>query len=151
MKKVIVRPQYCVGCGRCEVACITAHSQSRDIVKAFKKENLRGTNRVTLYEGHDPFVMQCRQCVKKPCVKACISGSMHVDLLTGVILNDESKCVGCMSCVAACPNGAVRAYKRDGRKWALKCDLCIGLDNEPACVTACPNEALCVAEAEVRV
>lgn len=148
MKKIVVNPRWCVGCGRCEVACITAHSKSRDIVKAYKKEALRGTNRVTLYEGEDPFVMQCRQCAQKPCVKACISGSMHVDVLTGIIANDESRCVGCMSCVAACPNGAVRALRRDGRKLAHKCDLCMELDNEPACVSACPNGALQVKEVQ---
>ncbi|MPN61577.1 hypothetical protein SDC9_209315 [bioreactor metagenome] len=65
---------------------------------------------------------------------------MHIDEL-GHIVNDEVKCIGCFSCVVACPNGAVRPYT-DQKRFALKCDLCG--DGEAACVAACPNRALTV-------
>jgi len=80
VKKVFVREEYCVGCRLCEIYCITAHSKSKDVIKAFKKENPRPLPRV-LVEENKPvsFALQCRHCDDNPCVKACITGAMHKD------------------------------------------------------------------------
>ncbi|MDD2648849.1 MAG: 4Fe-4S binding protein [Eubacteriales bacterium] len=147
MKKIKINSSLCVGCGRCEVFCTANHSASRDIYKAYTLEGLRGTNRIHLLEGNDGYAVQCRQCKHTPCVFACISGSMHVDPSSGAVINDTKKCVGCWSCIAACPNGCVFPYhEKDGTKYALKCDLCLSADGEPACVKACPNGALTLVE-----
>jgi carbon-monoxide dehydrogenase iron sulfur subunit len=138
--KITYDERLCLGCGRCGVYCITSHSKSKDIIKAFMLENLRGTERIALIDKE--LATQCRQCSDHPCVAACISGSMHVDEF-GHVVNDEDKCIGCFSCVVACPNGAVRP-QTGSRRFALKCDLCG--DGEAACVAACPNRALIIVE-----
>jgi carbon-monoxide dehydrogenase iron sulfur subunit len=64
----------------------------------------------------------------------------------GRVTVDSEKCVGCWSCVMACPYGSV-GMDRENKK-SVKCDLCA--DREiPACVEACPNRALIVVEEEV--
>ncbi|MDR3048807.1 MAG: 4Fe-4S dicluster domain-containing protein [Elusimicrobiota bacterium] len=141
MKKIYAFESKCLGCGLCEVYCRAAHSKSKDIIKAHKRENI--TSAIVIEEILQPkavsyFALQCRHCSDPKCIKACISGAMYKDE-DGIVRNKKEKCVGCLSCVLVCPFGAVRK-SADG-KTVAKCDLCIdyGL---PACVDNCPNEAI---------
>jgi carbon-monoxide dehydrogenase iron sulfur subunit len=125
---------------------VTNHSQSKDIIKAHKLEEV--TSRIIVEtKGAVSFALQCRHCEGSPCVKACITGAMQKDEETGIVDYDEDKCVGCWTCIMACPFGAV---KRDefGNKVISKCDLCAE-EGEPACVENCPNAALIFEDREV--
>jgi carbon-monoxide dehydrogenase iron sulfur subunit len=62
----------------------------------------------------------------------------------GTVLPDESRCLGCWTCMMVCPYGAIRRSPA-ADPVAVKCDLCADLD-EPACVANCPNRALEVRE-----
>lgn len=143
MKRVYAKEEYCVGCALCEVHCIVAHSDYKnDIVKAFKKQNPRPLPRVVVEENRPvSFALQCRHCEDAPCTKACITGAMQKDSVTGVVNCEESRCVGCWTCILACPFGAI-ARNEKGKKVASKCDLCSDLGYTPACVKNCPNNAL---------
>jgi len=147
MKRVYAREEVCAGCKLCEVYCATAHSEyPNNIVKAFLKQENKPVSRV-LVEVNQPlsFALQCRHCEEANCTKACISGAMSKDPETGIVTNDETRCVGCWTCILVCPFGAV---KRDesGHKVASKCDLCSNNDTNPVCVQNCPNNALIFAE-----
>lgn len=146
MKRVYAREQYCAGCKLCEVHCIVAHSEyPNDIVKAFKKQQPRPKARVVVEENRPvTFALQCRHCEEAYCVKSCITGAMHRDE-AGVVKNNEERCVGCWTCILACPYGAI-VQDDKGKKVAAKCDLCSDLGSEPACVQNCPNGALVYAE-----
>ena len=147
-KRIYAREEFCVGCRLCEIHCITAHSKYKnDIVKAFKKSGQRPVPRVIVEErGPVSFALQCRHCDEPECVKSCITGAMQKDPVTGIVTNDETRCIGCWTCILACPFGAVvRDYK--GKKIASKCDFCIENGCEPACVKNCPNDALYIADA----
>ena len=87
--------------------------------------------------GAISFSLQCRHCEEPDCVHACISGALY-KAETGIVVHDASKCVGCWSCVLACPYDAI--IRDEVHNKALKCDLCGG--REPVCVEKCPNEAL---------
>ncbi len=143
MKRIYVNEEYCIGCRLCEINCLTQHSQSRKIIKAFKEEAPRAMARVLVEEeGPLSFAMQCRHCAEAVCVEACITGAMHRDEMTGAVLCDEDRCVGCWTCIMVCPFGAIkRSLSERGAKAASKCDLCYG-SQTPACVAHCPNEAL---------
>lgn len=52
------------------------------------------------------------------------------------ILHDQSKCSYCLSCVAACPNGAIT---HEDNKIIIDEDKCVGC---LTCVNSCPNRAL---------
>jgi carbon-monoxide dehydrogenase iron sulfur subunit len=140
LKKITVKEEHCIGCGLCEVYCTVQHSKSKDIIKAYNRENPRPTSRVKL-EVHKPvsFAIQCRHCEDAPCVTACLSGAMQKDEETGLVTHDPEKCIGCWTCIMVCPFGAI---KRDSSgKVVSKCDLCAELE-VPACVANCPNGAL---------
>ncbi len=141
MKKILIKEEVCIGCRLCEIHCLTQHSKSKKIIKAYKGEFPRPLTRILVEEeGHLSFALQCRHCEDAPCLDACITGAMHRDKETGAVICDEDKCVGCWMCIMVCPFGVI---KRDmtGKKIASKCDLCLG-EEMPVCVANCPNEAL---------
>jgi len=138
MKRILVDEEVCMGCGLCEVYCKVEHSESKDIIKAYKREYPPPLSRVRVEEARPiSFAVQCRQCEDPPCVIACLSGAMRIDEETGLVIHDPKKCMGCWTCIMVCPYGALAM---DGNAVA-KCDLCPDLDI-PACVAGCPNQAL---------
>ncbi len=129
-----------MGCGLCEVYCQVEHSRSRDVLKAFKKERRRPLPLVRVGQGAHSFVaVQCQHCAEPWCVYACLTGALSKDPISGVVEVDRQRCVGCWTCVMACPFGAITPDIAEGA--IAKCDLCPGL-SVPACVAGCPNGAL---------
>jgi len=127
MRRVFAHEEFCMGCGLCEVYCTLWHSKSKELVKAFKREHPKPTSRITLVQEKPvSFAVQCRHCNDSSCVVACLSGAMHIDDETGLVM--------------VCPFGAIKKDP-NRQKVVAKCDLCQGLD-VPACVANCPNEAL---------
>jgi carbon-monoxide dehydrogenase iron sulfur subunit len=145
-RRIYPKEEVCIGCHLCEVYCILAHSGTKDLIKAFKKKD-KPTPKVIVEEKEGyyiTFALQCRHCDDPLCTKACITGAMHRDDKTGIVVCDEDKCVGCWSCILVCPYGAIR--RGENKKVASKCDLCLDA-GEPACVQNCPNSALEIVEA----
>lgn len=143
MKRVYPNKEYCIGCKLCELACLTAHSLSHDLIIAYTVE--RGetglTSRKRVFErGPTCVAISCRHCAEPSCVPACISGALTKDPETGQTVYDEDKCVGCWSCLMACPFGAIQRHPKKAK--IVKCDLCRGRPGGPACVEACPNLVL---------
>lgn len=143
MKRVYANEDYCIGCRLCEIYCITAHSKYKnDLLKAFKFDQNRPISKIIVEENRPiSFALQCRHCDDAKCTKACITGAMAKDPETGIVTNAEERCVGCWTCILACPHGAIQRDTK-GRKVASKCDLCIDMGGEPNCVKHCPNRAL---------
>ena len=152
MKRIYAIEAWCIDCKRCEVACKTFHSASRDTVKALTLEFPEPRNRVRVEgDAHRSIAVNCRHCADPKCVEGCISGAMTKDPVTGVVTSDPQKCVGCRTCVALCPFGCVRVEEAAGKEIAYKCDLCgddLGQPGDPSCVKACPNRALVFVESE---
>lgn len=142
MSRIICNEEVCIGCRLCEIWCLVAHSKSKDILKAFLYEKDRAIARVHVEErGPVSFALQCRNCEDAHCIFACISGALYRPDESGLVMHNVAKCVGCWSCLLACPYGAMIRDETHGK--ALKCDLCSGSD-EPICVKKCPNNALAV-------
>jgi carbon-monoxide dehydrogenase iron sulfur subunit len=140
MKRVYAKEEVCIGCHLCEIACIVEHSESKNVVRAFKGVTPKPVARnVVEEEGPLTLSVNCRHCDEAPCVAVCIAGAMTKDEESGVVGHNEEKCVGCWSCIMACPYGVIRM--NPARQKAVKCDLCSGR-TMPACVQACPNRAL---------
>ena len=129
-----------MGCGLCLVHCRTEHSKTKDIIKAHKKETPRPLPRIRVErKGAVSFAVQCRHCNEPWCVYYCLTGAMSKDPVTGAVTSDPEKCIGCWTCILACPYGVLT--RDDENKVVSKCDLCPEQEI-PACVSNCPNEAL---------
>jgi carbon-monoxide dehydrogenase iron sulfur subunit len=145
MRKIVYKEEVCMGCGICEVHCIVEHSKSKDIIKAYKREDQRPLSRIRVeIDRPQTLVVQCKHCKDRPCVIACLSGAMYKDTETGLVAYDADKCVGCWTCIMVCPYGAINVDLAN-RKAVIKCDQCRRSDL-PACVANCPNEALSLQE-----
>ena len=93
----------------------------------------------------------CQHCENPACLIDCPTGAIGKDP-TGEVFIREALCTGCGACVRACPWDNVRLADRpagDPRPKgaaaelvAVKCDLCRTYENGPACVRACPVEAI---------
>jgi Fe-S-cluster-containing hydrogenase component 2/CRP-like cAMP-binding protein len=88
----------------------------------------------------------CYQCTDPVCMIDCPTGAITRELGTLEVTVNEKTCIGCSNCATRCPwgnivmveNGETRA---DGKpaEVAVKCDLCVGRKNGPACVERCPQ------------
>ena len=112
----------CIGCRRCVYACVDENNQSKDpqihwiTVLRFKKgekftdleESEKYYNPKEVPEpGYFYMPVQCQQCEKPPCVKACPTQATWKDP-DGIVVVDYNWCIGCRYCMAACPYGARR-------------------------------------------
>ncbi|HML06854.1 MAG TPA: thiamine pyrophosphate-dependent enzyme [Xanthobacteraceae bacterium] len=79
----------------------------------------------------------CRQCADPICVMNCPAGALTKNAASGVIDWADDKCVGCLLCTAGCAYAGIVYESAVGH--VSKCDMCAG---DPACVKACPREAL---------
>jgi tetrathionate reductase subunit B len=83
----------------------------------------------------------CNQCSNPACVQVCPVGATY-KTEDGVVLVDETRCIGCRYCVQACPYGA--RYFDEQRGVPDKCTWCyhrITKGMQPACVDSCPTGA----------
>jgi carbon-monoxide dehydrogenase iron sulfur subunit len=144
LKRIYINEDACIGCGLCKVYCVAEHSRAKDIIKAHKREVPKPVPRVRIERKADvAFSLQCRHCSEPWCVYSCLTGAMQKDPVTGLVKVDQDKCMGCWTCILACPHGAI--VRDQGKKTVAKCDFCPDRDM-PACVANCPNEALMVVE-----
>jgi anaerobic dimethyl sulfoxide reductase subunit B (iron-sulfur subunit) len=143
MKYVIVfDPDRCSACSACAVACmdqndIDIQAGERGYRRAFEWESQVGGQALCAY-----ISASCLHCGDAPCIMACPTGCLRRSLTTGLVIYDNSGCIGCRSCSLACPFGAPR-FRADGKM--VKCDGChVRLENglKPACVRACAFDAL---------
>lgn len=144
---IYVDPSRCVGCRSCEIACAVEHSLSKSLYASIF-EDPRPKPRTSVVVADSIYVpMRCMHCDPAPCVEACPTGSMHrTD--EGFVISDPSKCIGCRTCLLACPFGHP-SYSRAGK--VIKCDHCVDrfrVGLPPACVEACPTGALRFGRAE---
>lgn len=147
---VIADPDRCIACGTCMAACIMKHDVKGDIAAP----------RLNVVVASDTTApVACHHCVDAPCAAACPTGALYPDASHTRVAVDESKCIGCRSCVMACPFGAatvatVEVPVKMGdlligartKAFAVKCDLCVDRAGGPACVEACPTKGLRVVD-----
>ena len=140
---LVIDLERCTRCDQCVRACAAAH----DGVTRLVRDGLR----------YDKFLVatSCRSCRDPLCMVGCPVGSIrrHPDSLEIII---EDWCIGCGLCANQCPYGNINLHpfmvnaedpeqpgmrKAVVREKATTCDLSRDYP-EPACVYACPHDAL---------
>lgn len=134
VKRIFVHKELCSGCRACQVACVAQHEEMFGTATArirVVKVDAQGIDH--------PHV--CRLCRRAPCIAACPVDALYKDAETGAVLLRAERCIGCWSCVDACPFGMASLHSETGL--ALICDLCGG---DPACVKRCATGAISYSE-----
>lgn len=157
---LVIDLDVCVGCQACVVNCKAWNSGGYGAPLADKEPwgnqpSGAWLNRVHGYEtSHNKnaavvhFPKSCLHCDDAPCVTVCPTGASIKRREDGIVLVDESKCMGCGLCAWACPYGAREMDPSEGIM--KKCTLCVDRiyndnlpeeDQVPACVRSCPTNA----------
>jgi formate dehydrogenase iron-sulfur subunit len=85
----------------------------------------------------------CHHCADPACLNGCPVNAYDKNPITGIVKHLDDQCIGCQYCTYKCPYG-VPQYN-PARGIVRKCDMCSGrlsAGEAPACVQACPNEAI---------
>jgi electron transport protein HydN len=149
----------CIGCRTCELACAIAHQEGESGTLNSTEQFMPRLHLVKNAQVSVPVM--CRQCNDAPCAQVCPNNAIvHED---GYIKVIQARCIGCKTCVLACPYGAMSVvtkmmketsghaaiFRREVPKsQAMKCDLCAHLEDGPSCVRVCPTGAIQLIEPE---
>ena len=89
-----------MACHLCEVYCRLEHSQSMDLIKAFKRQTPGSISRLSVEKkGPVSLSVRCQHCDEAPCIYACLTGALTRNPVTGAIEVDEERCMGCWTCI----------------------------------------------------
>lgn len=132
----------CTGCKACVTACHSLNGLDEG-------ETWRSVGLIVGGAAPEPFqqtvTTACHHCVEPACLEGCPVKAYEKDPVTGVVRHLDDQCIGCRYCTLTCPYEVPRYNARLGI--VRKCDMCAGrLDagEAPACVQACPNEAIAI-------
>ncbi|WP_299413288.1 4Fe-4S dicluster domain-containing protein [uncultured Sulfitobacter sp.] len=164
---LVIDLDTCVGCHACVISCKGWNTENYGAPLSDQDPygaDPSGTflNRVHSYEVQPTmlkdqpapdaqlihFPKSCLHCEDAPCVTVCPTGASYKRVEDGIVLVNESDCIGCGLCAWACPYGARELDQAEGVM--KKCTLCVDRiynenlpeeDREPACVRTCPSNA----------
>lgn len=142
---LILDLEKCTRCDECVKACAEAH----DGVTRLLREGVR----------FDKYLVttSCRSCRDPYCLIGCPVDAIHRKGDLQIIIEDH--CVGCGRCAENCPYGNINMHEFDvvledlatkervsqRQLKATVCDLCddqcLGENEVPSCVYACPHDA----------
>src|SRR5207248_2957166 len=159
-----------VRCGHCAWSCAESHDdgvsrlvrRGDKVVTAIADAPFEARAR-SLESANEPerasllVPNTCQHCEQPACMIDCPTGAIGRDPRGDVFIR-ESLCIGCGACAKACPwdNVQIAPRSQSARKRlplvagaaplsdlvAVKCDLCRDVASGPACVSACPTDAL---------
>lgn len=131
----------CSGCKGCVSAC--HHMNGLE-----SQETWRSVGLLTGLDAQSLPIMQhvttaCHHCLDPGCLVGCPTNAYEKDPETGVVRHLDDQCFGCQYCTMACPYEVPQYSASKGI--VRKCDMChdrLAAGEAPACVQACPNQAI---------
>ncbi len=132
----------CTGCKACVAAC---HSlNGLDLEETWRDVGLLigGSPALPILQH---VTTACHHCVDPACLAACPTEAYEKDPITGIVKHLDDQCFGCQYCTLACPYDVPKYHA--GKGIVRKCDMCsdrLQAGEAPACVQACPCEAIAI-------
>ena len=135
----LIDQSKCIGCHACSTACKSENQVPLGVNRTWVKYVETGAYPDVRRRFQ---VTRCNHCANPPCVRICPVTAMY-QRDDGIVEFDPSICIGCKSCMQACPYDSI--YLDPETNTAAKCTFCahrldVGL--EPACVVVCPEHAI---------
>ena len=142
-KSMVIDMERCTRCDDCVRACAATHDNNPRFLRSGP------------IQGNIMVANACMHCADPVCMIGCPTGAIHRDSFEGEVVINPVTCIGCGVCSNQCPYNAIRIVEtRDASGEILvasdakpilkatKCDLCLDQLGGPACVRACPHDAL---------
>jgi protein NrfC len=138
---MVIRERFCVDCELCKEACVeTNHVPAYGFRTTIleKRRDIVGGGYETIF-----MPVLCNHCNRPPCVRVCPTTATWKDEKTGIVVMKESRCIGCKTCMTACPYNA-RYFDEESRA-VDKCNFCYDTrlskgETTTACSEACPAD-----------
>lgn len=137
----------CSGCKACVTAC---HSlNGLDASETWRDVGLLigGTESLPVMQH---VTAACHHCLEPACMIACPVNAYEKHADTGIVRHLDDQCFGCQYCTLACPYDVPKYHS--GKGIVRKCDMCsnrLSQGEAPACVQACPHEAIAIRVVDV--
>jgi Fe-S-cluster-containing dehydrogenase component len=140
---MLIDMDRCTRCDDCVRACASTHDNNPRFLRHGPV--------------HDTMMVAqaCMHCADPICMIGCPTGAIHRDAFEGEVVINSATCIGCTVCANNCPYSAIRMVEARDESGqilvasdakpivkATKCDLCLDQYGGPACVRACPHDAL---------
>jgi Fe-S-cluster-containing dehydrogenase component len=135
---MVLRQDRCIDCERCMVACV----KTNDVPSYGYRTTILERDVPDAIGMKKEFIpVLCNQCNDPPCVRACPTRATYKDKKTGIVMMNYDKCIGCKTCVEACPYNA--RYFNEEKSSVDKCNFCFDTrlskgETQTACAAACP-------------
>lgn len=141
----------CSGCKACVTAChslngLETEETWRDVgllIGEGADEAPACSAGDTLIPAQTTVTTACHHCEKPACLEGCPVLAYDKDPDTGIVRHLDDQCIGCQYCILKCPYDVPKYSRSLGI--VRKCDMCfsrLSAGEAPACVQACPNEAI---------
>ncbi len=136
---MVMRQNRCVDCELCKEACV----KTNNVPSYGFRTTILETYKITGPSEKERLFMPvlCNHCNRPPCVRVCPTRATYKDKKTGIVMMNIKKCIGCKTCMAACPYNA--RYFNEETRAIDKCNFCYDTrlskgKKDTACVAACP-------------
>ncbi len=142
-RSMVIDMDRCTRCDDCVRACASTHDGNPRFLR------------------HGPMIDNlmianaCMHCVDPVCMIGCPTGAIHRTSFGGEVVINPTTCIGCGACAANCPYDSIRMVEVRSVRGeflvdedfqpilkATKCDFCVEQTSGPACLNACPHDAL---------
>ncbi len=129
----------CIDCERCKEACVKTNKVPsygyRTTILELEKDLGQGSKERVF------MPVLCNHCNRPPCVRVCPTTATYKDKKNGIVMMNKDRCIGCKTCMAACPYNA-RYFDEEVRA-VDKCNFCYDTrltkgKSKTACAEACP-------------
>lgn len=135
-----VNLDVCTGCKACVSACHSLNGLESG-------EAWRDIGLLVNPQAPTPYqqtvTTACHHCADPGCLNGCPVVAYEKDPSTGIVRHLDDQCIGCQYCTMKCPYDVPKYSERLGI--VRKCDMChdrLAANEAPACVQACPHEAI---------